>query len=344
MDARRHSPFGNTLRRFREAAALSQEALAERAGLSTRGISDIERGVRATPRLETVRRLAEGLGLNDSERRQLLAARNHDPEVPTAHAVHDLPALPIPVTSFIGREQEIATIVHMVQDEHHRLITLLGPGGVGKTRLAIEVAHHLAAGFKDGAIFVDLSPIRDPDLVLPAIASRLGITEQADRTLKEGLSVALHGRQLLLVLDNLEQVIGAATDIAWLHASFPELHMVVTSRVRMRLTGEHVLPIETMPLPASLDAGALQHEDAVVLFLDRAKAVDPTFSLNNDNVEAVAAIVTRLQGMPLAIELAAARIRLWSVGDLLQHLETQLPTLTGVPVMLPVAIAPCGRQ
>lgn len=326
MEASRRRPFGTTLRRFREAAALSQEDLAERAGLSLRGISDLERGVRTTPRLETVRMLADGLGLDHAQRSALLAARNYTDHPPRSRPGQ---SLPIPPTSFIGRQEEIAEVVGMLKEDATRLITLTGPGGVGKTRIALEIARHMADSFAGEVVFVELSAVRIPELVIPTIADSLGVAAQVDREIKDVLVVALLNRPMFLVLDNLEQVIAAAMDIAWLLTSCPALKMIVTSRIILRISAEHVVPVEPLPLPTYHDVYALQQLDAVMLFAARAHAIDHAFSLNQDTAPTVAAVIGRLQGMPLAIELAAARLRTLSLPDLVRRLDTQLAVLVG---------------
>ena len=329
MEANRRAPFGISLRQLREAAGLSQEQLAERAGLSLRGVSDLERGVRTTPRPETVRMLADGLDLNEKQRAELFAARNRSPVPTPIFFSHAPPCLPVPSTSFIGRVEEIEAITTILVNDRVRLLTLTGPGGVGKTRIAIETAHRLEHQFANGALFVDLSPVRKADLVIPAIADRLGIRGRGDLDIRDVLAVALQSRSMLLVLDNLEQVIDAATDIAWLLAACPGLTIIVTSRILMRVGAEHVMPIEPMTLPADRDVRSLEQSEAVSLFVARAHAADHRFSLDAANAADVAAVVTQLQGMPLAIELAATRIRFWSVSELLRRLQFQLPVLSG---------------
>lgn len=329
MDANRRLPFGRSLRQLREAAGLSQEHLAERAGLSPRGISDPERGARTTPRLETVRMLADGLGLDECQQAELLAARNNRRQIRTSSRVNRHLRLPTPPTSFVGREEEIEAIIDQLENQGTRLLTLVGPGGIGKTRIAIEVAHRLDQRFADRAIFIDLSPIRKPEAVIMTIADALGIPDQGGMSIKDVLVVALNGRSLLIILDNLEQVIDAATDIAWLLSQCPDLTIIATSRVLLRIAAEHVIPIEPMILPADADESSLRRSEAVTLFVARARAVDHIFTLSVDSAGAVAALVIRLQGMPLAIELAAARIRLLSIPDLLSRLDSQLPVLIG---------------
>jgi non-specific serine/threonine protein kinase len=214
------------------------------------------------------------------------------------------------------------------------LLTLTGPGGVGKTRLALAVADDVAEAFADGAVFVDLSPLRDPALVLPAVAQALGVRAAGDRPLREQLAAVLRPRQRLLVLDNCEQVLEAAPDVADLLAACPALQVLATSRAPLRIRGEQVLALDPLPVPAAgsaPSAAALADVEAVVLFVQRARAADAAFALTDRNAAAVAELCRRLDGLPLAIELAAARLRLLSPEALLALLSARLRLLTGGP-------------
>lgn len=321
--------FGAVLRHFREAAGLSQERLAERSGLSLRGISDLERGVRTAPRLETVCMLADGLGLSGDDRAELFAARNAANAQPAAPQRPDSGPRR-PSTSFFGREQEIAAIAELLIGGRARFLTLVGSGGAGKTRLAFEVGHHVRHAFPDGVIFVGLASIREPGGILPRIAGTVGTPDTGKRDLRESLAVALEGRRVLLILDNLEQAVGAAREIAELVACCPSVTFLATSRVMLRIGVERVVPVHPLPLPAP-DAPweDLSSADAVRLFADRARAVDPAFVLTPENAVAVADLVIRLDGLPLAIELAAVRARLLSPADILARMTQYLPMLTG---------------
>jgi predicted ATPase/transcriptional regulator with XRE-family HTH domain len=334
MSADRGS-FGEVLRRVRSGAALSQEALAERAGLSKRGISDLERGARLAPRLETVRLLADALSLGDADRLALLAAAR--PEASTTVSAADagtspLVALPRPPTRLIGRENELAAVCALLAQQDVRLVTLTGPGGTGKTRLALAVAADATACYPDGIVFVDLSALTDPARVLPTMASVLGVRERSDEPLPQSLARHLGDRRLLLVLDNCEQVLEAASNIAAQLAAGPHLTILATSREALHVRVERVFPVPPLPLPdlrRPSDLAVLAQLPAVALFAERAQATDPAFVLTEGNATAVAAICRRLDGLPLAIELAAARVRLLPPEAMLVRLDRSLPFLTG---------------
>jgi predicted ATPase/DNA-binding XRE family transcriptional regulator len=327
--------FGVLLRQLRTAASLSQEELAECAGLSVRGISDLERGLRQAPRLETVRLLADGLALSDTDRAALLAAARpallgRDGAGPSL-----LPgpvSLPTPLTRLIGRDSEVQTLRSTLERDEARLVTLTGVGGTGKTRLAIDVAARMLADFPDGVYFVDLSPLTDPDLVIPSIAAVLEVREVTGQPLIKTLSTFLAPKRLLLVLDNCERVLAAATDIVTLLTVSPDLTVLATSREPLRVRGEREFPLLPLQLPASHRLPAIEElaqVPAVALFLELASASQPDFSLTADNASAVTAICWRLDGLPLAIELAAARIKVLPPAPLLARLERRLPLLTG---------------
>ena len=242
--------------------------------------------------------------------------------------------LPTPLTALLGRDAEEGQIVERLGS--HRLVTLTGPGGVGKTRLAIDAARAAASSFPDGVGFVDLSPLRDPALVLPAIAQALEVREVPGMPLDRALAAAIGERRLLLVLDNLEQVVEAASGIAGLLTACPRLAVLATSRVLLGVRGESVLPVEPLPIPSDGEAMAvIAASPAVELFVTRAREARPGFAPDAADLAAVAAICRRLDGLPLAIELAAARTKLLPPAALLARLEQTLPTLSGGPRDLP---------
>src|SRR5690348_13918657 len=208
--------FGELLRRYRAAAGLSQEELAERAGLSARGIADLERGVRTVPYPRTVRQLAEVLGLGADERALLLAARNHAHDArQDAGGAALRQELPVPPTPLVDRQRELEELRQRLLAEHVRLLTLTGTGGTGKTRLVLAIARELRDSFQDGVWSVDLAPIREPPLVLATIARVLGV-RHASMPISHALEQFLRHKQLLLVLDNCEQVVAAAPDLGGL--------------------------------------------------------------------------------------------------------------------------------
>jgi predicted ATPase/DNA-binding CsgD family transcriptional regulator len=260
------------------------------------------------------------------------------------HAPHDLQSLeshscknlPARRTRLIGRERVVAAVQHLLQRSHSRLLTLTGPGGVGKTRLAVEVASRICGSFRDGVWFIPLAIIRDPEQVLPAIAQALGVRESINQPLLSTLQAHLRDKQLLLVLDNVEQVTEAAPLICEL-LDAPDLRLLVTSRRSLQVYGEQEFPVPPLPLPnpqqPSLEQ--LTHNESVRLFIERIQAVKPDFVLTESQAPAIAAICARLDGLPLAIELAAARTKLLSPQALLARLDHRLQLLKGGASDLP---------
>jgi predicted ATPase/class 3 adenylate cyclase len=244
--------------------------------------------------------------------------------------------LPSQLTSFVGREQEMAEVKRLLSGA--RLLTLTGPGGTGKTRLALKVAADLLSEFAEGVFFVDLSPVTDPALVTSAVAQAVGIPEVAGRPVLEALKDHLHGKELLLIVDNFEQVAEAAPVIEELLTAAPKLKVMVTSRFVLALRGEHeyVVPPLEPPDPERLpDLPSIRRIEAVQLFTDRALAVQPSFRVTEENAPAVAAIIARLDGLPLAIELAATRTKVLSPEQILPRLEQRLSILTSGARTLP---------
>jgi predicted ATPase/class 3 adenylate cyclase len=245
--------------------------------------------------------------------------------------------LPQPATSLVGREKEVTTVAELLRQR--RLVTLTGPGGTGKTRLAQEVAHRLLGDFDDGAFFVDLQDTRGRTAVASAIASALGVREKADRDLEQGAKAHLRERALLLVLDNFEQVVAVAAPlVAELLSESPRVRIIVTSRAVLHLSGEQEfsVPPLSVPDPHGLrEAAALSQYEAVALFIDRARAIKSDFEVTDENAQAVAEISSRLDGLPLAIELAAARIKVLDADAILDRLRRRLPVLASGPRDLP---------
>ena len=237
--------------------------------------------------------------------------------------------LPVPYTEAVGREQDVATVLDWLTDGAGRVVTLAGPGGIGKSRLAIEIAHRAGDPF-DRVTFVMLEHLGDPDGVLPAIARELGVRDTSDRPLSEQVGVARAGRRDLIVLDSFEQVLGAAPDLVQLLNDLPDASFLVTSRARLRIRGERVFdvaPLAVPPDPARASLEAISDASAVRLFVARARAADPRFELTDENAEGVALICRALEGVPLAIELAAARIRALTPSAMLGRLDRMLPLL-----------------
>lgn len=240
--------------------------------------------------------------------------------------------LPAQATALIGRQREVQALCDLVRHDGVRLVTLTGPGGIGKTRLALQVAADLTAAFADGVHFVNLAPVSDPELVVTTIAQVLGVREAEGRPLAQELSVYLRSKHVLLVLDNFEQVVAAALLVGELLAAAPGLKVLVTSREPLHLAGEHeyAVPPLLVPDPQSLPLPeCLAEYEAVQLFLARAQRVKADFAVTSESAPAIATICHRLDGLPLAIELAAARVKLLSPHALLARLDQRLTLLTG---------------
>ena len=249
-------------------------------------------------------------------------------------AIHNLP---IHLTSFIGREREIAELRSLLSrqtaSQHDvRLLTLTGTGGCGKTRLALQAAAGLLDAYSDGVWLVELAPSLDSTLVVPAIAQALNVRETPGKHLLESLKDFLRDKQLLLLLDNFEQVIMAAPLVGELLHHASHLKVLATSRELLRVYGEHDFPVSPLSLPDPQNLPPLERltqVEAVRLFIERARAVKPDFSVTNENAPAVAEICFRLDGLPLAVELAAARVRLLPPQKMLAQLDNRLRFLTG---------------
>jgi len=328
--AEEQRPFGVLLQRHRVAAGLSQEELAERAGLSRRGISDLERGTRRSPYPATVRRLAQALGLPDADRAVLQAAGRRPGSLVDSGAP-SRPNLPLPLTSFVGRDRQVTGVRRLLGTT--RLLTLTGPGGVGKTRLALHAAANLLDCHPDGTWFVDLTPLVQPELVTETVAAVLEVPSEPGRPVLDTLISMLSNKVALVVLDNCEHLVEACAQVAdRLLRSCPNLQLLATSRETLGIAGERTWEVPPLSLcdPRHLPTIArLAQCEAVQLFIDRARAVQPSFVLTDANAAPVARICYLLDGLPLAIELAAARVRMLTPAQIAQRLERDFQLLTG---------------
>ena len=333
------SAFGMLLRQYRLAAGLSQEALAERAKMSSNGIGALERGYRRTPQRETLALLAGALALDDEQRRGFEATAARSGLVRRATSVSVVPwadsttaTLPLALTSFVGREADLDEIAALMRD--HRMVTLTGAGGVGKTQTALRVSIRL--NHSDGAIcFVGLAPLNNLSLVVAAIASALRLEEVPNRPLLDTLRGYLKNKELLLILDNCEHVITEASILAeTLLGSCPRVRILATSREPLKAAGEYSYRLPSLSSPPPDAARDIRGTDAVAygaiaLFADRARAAKHRFTLTDENAPIVADVCRRLDGIPLAIELAAARVNLLSLKTLAEALDDRFRILTG---------------
>jgi predicted ATPase len=284
--------------------------------------------------------LVEELGVDPGPELQDLEHRilNHDPSLAAPAAPEPSRSkLPTPPTPLVGRRLEVAAVGALLRRDDVRLVTLTGPGGAGKTRLALAVASELGPELRDGAVFVDLAAVRDPALLGSALAQELGASESAE-AVEDVLEAHLRDRSMLLLLDNLEQLVPDVELVSRLLAAAPRLLVLATSRTPLRLGGEHEYPVPPLTLPGPGDRAdfeTLVANDAVRLFASRAAAVDPEFQLDEQNVAAVVHVCTRLDGLPLAIELAAARSKLLPPDAMSSRLDQALDLLVGGAQDLP---------
>jgi predicted ATPase/DNA-binding XRE family transcriptional regulator len=326
VDSPGSAQFGELLRRHRIAAGWTQDALAGAAGLSQRGIQDIERGARRVPQAETLRRLVTALRLTDAERAAFMAAARSKREPSQRHPIPRLrSSLPAPISSFIGRVRDLAELRRLLDST--RLLTLTGSGGIGKTRLAIRVASDTAVSYSDGIRFVELASLSDAGLVPLRVATELGINERGAATTLDTLIEVLGGQRMLLVLDNCEHLVEAAAAlVAALLQGCPRIRVLATSREPLGITGEQVWAVAPLSLEDDAD---MSPSEAVRLFVERAKAAVPDFMLDDHNRQAVVDVCARLDGIPLAIELAAARVRTLTPAQIAARLNDRFRLLVG---------------
>jgi predicted ATPase/DNA-binding XRE family transcriptional regulator len=315
--------FGAQLKALRETAGFTQEELATIAGVSVHAVSALERGRRRRPHVDTVRALSAALDLTGPTRDAFFASGRSRSHVTPSDEMGGA-ALPLALTRLVGRDPDLQTLQQWMADPAARLITLTGPGGVGKTRLAIEVARRIADEGASRVTFTALASIRDPELVACAIAEALGLADISALDLANRVRAACDRRPTLLLLDNFEQVLAAAAIVANLLTVTTTLRLLVTSRARLGVRGEREYPVE--PLAADADSDSLPTEDvprspAVQLFVERVRDVQPDFRLTSANGRTVAAICRRLDALPLALELAAPWIKALTVQDVLRRLE-----------------------
>jgi predicted ATPase/DNA-binding XRE family transcriptional regulator len=327
MATSEQEPFAALLRRRRRAGGLTQQELADRSGVSLRAISDLEREINQRPRRDTAEMLAAGLTLAGAERAHFLnAARRRRPGSLSA-------TLPSPAGPIVGRADALALLEQATVHDARRLVTLTGPGGVGKTTLALEVARRVAHRFAAGALFVPLDGISDPAQVMPALARALKLRETGNGLSDvERIAVRLADLDVLIVLDNMEHLLPAAAEIAALLDRCPSMRAIVTSQESLRLGEERVFTVVPLPRPepAAWQSSAelsFERDPAVALFVWHALAaradldVDPETAVGRDNLALIAEICNRLDGLPLAIELAAAQLEVFSLRTLLTLLQ-----------------------
>lgn len=325
--------FGYWIRRRRQALDLTQAELARRVGCATVTVSKLERDERR-PSRQMAELLAEHLAVPEEQRARFLAAalgeRAVDALPLSSRPIHSpapeppptpQPNVPSLLAPSILRVRDEESLLALLENPAIRLVTITGPGGVGKTHLSLRMAERAAGHFRDGAAFVALDATRNPEQVLTTLASALSVRESAGQGLRESLLTALSHRRQLLVLDNFEQVLAAAELVNALVRACPHLKILITSRERLGLTAEQLFPLKPLAVPASDGAAAaLSRNPAVQLFTLRAQAVQPDFVLDDATAPTVAAICAALDGLPLAIELAAARLALFSLPSLLREL------------------------
>ena len=307
--------LGIRLRQWRSSQEKTQEQVAAEAGISVRTLIALENGTSHAPRSITLQLLADVLGLCSNERNEILQLGKTTTPPP--------PLLPQPQTTLIGRESTIDQLLSLLQQEHVRLLTLIGPAGVGKTRVALAIAHRLAQDVTTATYFISLAHARTAQHVAQAIAQIMHIPERAKTDLWDTLRGHLQARTCTLVLDNCEHILFVAPYLAKLLAACPHVQCLSTSRAPLQLAGEYRFLVSPLPVPdPAHPIEQLQHNPAIYLFLQRAQAQDPTIAFTAANASAIVALCRRADGLPLAIELTAAQCMLLSPQDILAHMDT----------------------
>jgi predicted ATPase/transcriptional regulator with XRE-family HTH domain len=330
--------FGAWLKRRRKAGGWTQEQLAVKVSCSTITLRKIESEERR-PSAQTVERLAEIFNIPSNEQLAFLRFARGDWKYAPAVESEDAPwhvstksprsNLPASLTSLIGRDSDIAIVREYLSNVDIRLVNLIGPPGIGKTRLSLEVAREVFDDFPDGAFFVALAPLEEQSLIAPTMVQALGFVETKNQPALERIQAGIGDKQMLIVLDNVEHLIeGTAALVSELLSACPRLKILTTSREALRVPGEWLYPVTTLNVPTETQLQSINIEEgskyaALTLFAERARAVRPDFTLNTDNIRAITAICIQLDGLPLAIELISARVRLMSAQTLLAKLNDQ---------------------
>jgi predicted ATPase/DNA-binding XRE family transcriptional regulator len=330
--------FGGQLRALREAAGFTQEELATIAGLSVHAVSALERGQRRRPHVETVRALSAALDLTGAIRDALVRSARAPAHNTSVDELRRGVSLPVALTALLGRNTDMQTLRQWLADPAARLITLTGPGGAGKTRLALELAHSIAAKGATRVAFVPLAAVRNPAFVAPAISEALGLSDVTALELPKRARAACDDQPTLLVLDNFEQVLDATPLVADLLASVTALRCLATSRAPLRVRGEREYAVGPLALEADSDAMSpadLARSPAVRLFVERVQDVQPDFRLTSANGPTVTAICRRLDALPLALELAAPWMKVLTAEDLLRRLAHDVLLSTVAPRDVP---------